>query len=416
MIAGSLAGCVAYDPALVRHGEAGTDANNGMCSPRHAPIRPLGDDTSMPGEVSFGLRDVVLNQTAALARMTGYDLDDRCTDDTNHASECTPGVAGAPIPTDGIEGIDNQFGAALYPLVAAAVGDLEGRARAAQLAGNGLPILRMRGWNGTMNDPVIDVTITSAVFSTTGTGQAMPPAVTISGAGPMQQFLSDGSVVPAPAWDGQDWAWVRNDSFLAGDLEMPLVRDQQAYIADGLVVAHLPARVDIIFPTATVGVLVRLTDAVATGRVSADGNMLTDVIVAGRWATTDLLSTAENIGLCRGTGEYTVLMNTLLRDADVRSTPPMPGDPVLACDALSIGVRFTGFRMRIAGSTAGLAITDQCTSEAGMRDASTAMDAGIDAGAGGDAGHDAGLDAAMSIDAATSIDAASADTNSDTSG
>lgn len=405
-IAGSLAGCVVYDPALVRRGEGGTDANNAMCVPHHAPARPTGDDTAMAGDVSFGLRDVVLNQTASLARMTGYDLDGYCTENSRGSTECHPGM-GAPVPTDGNDGIDNQFGAALYPLVEAAVPGLETRARAAQMAGNGLPILRMRGWNGTMNDPVVDVTITAAVFSTAGTGMMSAPTVTITD--PTHFTLADGSPVPPPVWDGQDFAWVRDDSFLGGDPNMPLVRDQQAYVVGGTVVAHLPARVDIVFPTDTVGVLVRLTDATATGQLSADGNMLTNVIVAGRWSITDLLSTAENIGICRGSGEYNVLSNTLYRDADVRSTPPMAGDPVLDCDALSIGVGFTGFRMRIAGITGGLEITDQCTAEAGMPDASTAMDAGVDAGSdgGSDAGSDAGHDAAMSIDANadTTVDA-----------
>jgi hypothetical protein len=310
------------------------------------------------------------------------------------------------VPTDGVDGVDNQFATQLYPLVEAVQPGLETRARAAQLAGNGLPVLRIRGWNGTMNDPVIDVVISAAVFSTVGTGQTTPPAVTITD--PLHHTLANGDPIPPPAWDGQDWAWLRDDSFLGGDLEMPLVRDQQAYVADGTVVAHLPSRVTITFPTDTVGVLVRLTDAVATGQLSADGSMLTDVVVAGRWSITDLLSTAENIGLCRGTGQYMALANTLYRSADLRSDPPMVGDPVLDCDALSIGVGFTGFRMRVAGVTPGLEIANQCASEAGMPDGGgTTMDAGLDAAtvphdaghdAGRDGGHDAGTDAFVDPD------------------
>jgi len=348
-------------------------------------------DTSLPTEVAFGLRDVVLNQTADMARMTGYDLDDRCTDATNRDTECTPAM-GAPVALDGIEGIDNQFGAVLYPLIDATIMGLEARARAAQLAGNGLPILRMRGWNGTINDPLVDVTITAAVFSTAGTNQMTPPAVMIMD--PTHHTLANGSPVPAPAWDGQDFAWVRDDSFVGGDLETPLVRDQQAYVVNGLVVAHLPERVDIVFPTDTVGVLVRLTDAVATGQLSADGTMLSNVIVAGRWSTTDLLSTAENVGLCRGTAQYSILQSQLARDADVRSTSPRPGDPMLDCDALSLGVGFTGYRMRIAGLTHGLEITDLCTSEAGAPDGSMTPDAFMSMpDADTDGGHDGGTDA-----------------------
>jgi hypothetical protein len=387
LVAGSLAGCVVYDPARVQRADSGADGGVMLA---HPPPRPSGMDTSMPGEVAFGLRDVVLNQTAEQARMLGYDLDDYDTTDTNLLSECTPGMGGR-VPADGPGGIDNVFGASLYPLVNAAVPGLEDRARAAQMAGNGLPVLRVRGWNGTPNDPVIDVTISAAVFSA-GTGGSMAPAVVIHS--PTDYTLMDGSPVPGPRWDGNDWTWLRTDSFLGGDLEQPLIRDQQAYVADGVFVANLPERVDIVFPTDTVGVLVRLTGAVATGTLSADGTRLENVIVAGRWSTTDLLSTAENIGLCMGTGQYNILQSQLVRYADVRSRMPAPGDPVLGCDALSIGVGFTGFRMRVAGVTDGLPILDLCTMDGGLPDAGT--DAAMTPS---DAGTDAGHDAAMSMDA-----------------
>ncbi len=397
LIVGSLAGCVVYDPALVAGGSCG----------RHLPTRPTGENTSQDGDVVFGLRDVVLQQTAAQARMLGYDVDGLCTDSTNRATECTPGMS-APVAIDGDDGVDNQFGASLYPLVEAAVPGLEGRARAAQMAGNGLPILRIRGWNRTPNDPVVDVVITAAVFSAAGTDQTAPPGVTIRS--PIDYTLTNGDPVPAPVWDGQDWVWVRDDSFLSGDLEMPLVRDEQAYVANGMVVARLPERVDIVFPTDTTGVLVRLTDAVATGQLSEDGTMLNNVIVAGRWSTTDLLSTAENVGLCRGTAQYTILQSQLGRLADVRSTPPTPGDPMLDCDSLSIGVGFTGFAMRIAGVTSGLEIVNQCLNN----DAATTTDAGTSTGDAGTDGGSSDMDAATPRDAGVDsgqVDANDVDTN-----
>jgi hypothetical protein len=387
---GMVAGCVVYDPGLVTQG-------NG-CG-RHQPARPTIDDTSEPGVVSFGLRDVVLDQ-GAMWREIGYDLDCRNSTPTNPLTECTVGGA---VPPDGVEGIDNQFGAVFYPLVASVVMGLEDRARMAQMEGRGLPILRISGWNGTRNDPVIDISITAAVFSTAFAGDT-PPTIVING--PDDQTLPGGGAVPAPIWDGNDWTWVRSDSFLGGDVEQPLVRDPQAYIVDGVLVASLPERVDIVFPTDTVGVLVRLTGAVATGRLSDDGTQLEEVVVAGRWAITDLLDTAENIGVCRGDVQYGILETQLHRVADLRTRPTSPGDPVIACDALSIGVRFTGYRMRIAGVTEGLAITNICAADGGVPDA-TAGDAGsVDAGA-----VDAG-----SIDAAASdvgIDAGAADAGVD---
>lgn len=360
------------------------------------------DDSEEPGEVAYGLRDVLLSQGDEW-RTIGYDLDCLTTTSDSPASECTPPLRG-PIPVDGVNGIDNQFGVSLYPIVETVIPGLEDRARAAQMAGNGLPILRMRRWNRTPNDPRIDVTITAAVFSTTFPGDT-PPTVVING--PTDYHLEGGGAVPPPAWDGNDWTWVRSDSFLAGDPEAPLVRDPSAYIVDGVVVASLPERVDIVFPTDTVGVLVRLTGAVATGTLSADMTRLENVIVSGRWAITDLLSTAENVGVCRADPRYAFLETQLRRTSDVLTRSPEPGDPPLECDSMSLGVRFTGYRMRIAGVTDGLEILNVCltdagvpvgdsgTGDAGVEDAGAAADdAGpVDSGSAPDVGVDAGVDA-----------------------
>ncbi len=376
---GTVAGCMVYDPALV------TAVDPSACG-RHVPPRPTIPDTSLPDVVSFGLRDVVLDQ-GAMWREIGYDLDCRNTTTTNPLTECMPGAA---VPPDGVEGIDNQFGASLYPLVASVVPGLEERARMAQLEGRGLPILRMSGWNGEPNDPVVDITITAAVFSTSFPGD-MPPAVIINA--PDDVHLASGGDLVPPVWDGADWAWVRSDSFLGGDIEQPLVRDPQAYVVNNVVVASLPERVDIVFPTDTVGVLVRLTGAVATGTLSADGTRLENIVVAGRWAINDLLDTAENIGVCRGDVRYDILSTQLRRVADLRTRATSPGDPIIACDALSIGVGFSGYRMRIAGVTDGLEIVDVCLTDAGVpADAGDAGDAAIesDAASSVDAGVDAG--------------------------
>lgn len=343
-------------------------------------------------EIAFGLRRVRLNQGGEW-REIGYDLDGYCTRAPDRLNECR---IMDPSPTDGVDGIDNVFGESLYPLVEAAVDNLEAMAVAAQEEGRGLPVLRIRQWNGTENDPQIEVVIAQGVFGTTAEASGGgPPAVDIIS--PTEWTLADGSPLPLPTWDGDDYLWLRSDAFLGGDIEQPLIVDRTAYMRDGVFVARLPDGVDIIFPTDDIGVLVRLTDAVATGVLSEDGLTLDPVIVAGRWRVTDLLGTAENIGLCEGTPLYNTLANRLEDIADVLGQSPDPGAPLVNCDAVSIGVTFLGTRANLVTTTPGLPLANICEETGGDvgtmdLDAGT-PDAGSDAGGGMDAGVDAGIDA-----------------------
>lgn len=162
---------------------------------------------------------------------------------------------------------------------------------------------------------------------------------------------------PVPTWDGQDWLWVREESFFRGDIEMPQVRDDNAYVADGKLVVLLPDRVDINFSSEVRGVTVRLTD----GRIVApiEGDRLTPVTIGGRWSVLDLLSTANTIGVCVGDTEYNLLVNQLDTVADVRSQPGT-GGPDVPCDAISVGITFEGYRVRLAGTEAAPPPPDGC--------------------------------------------------------
>ena len=367
-----------YDPALV------TRDGSTACELSHPPPRPPADTDGPDGpDMAFGLRDVVLNQVRGAWRDYGYDLDDQCTTAPEFLSDCRP-PAGSNAPLDGPGGLDNSFGESLYPLVASAVGDLEATARAAQHAGRGLPVLIIRGWNGQRTDPRIDISITQAVFGTPGgPDDTAPPEVVIES--PTSRHFPGGAEVPPPAWDGNDWFWVRSDSFVGGDLDRPLIRDDNAYVVDGTFVITLPSRIDIVFPADEVGVLVRLTGARATGQLTEDGLTMERSTVAGRWAIADLLYTAENVGVCEGTAEYRVLDDALERIADVRSDPST-GGMGLECDAISIGVGFTARRIRVAALTEGPPLGNVCASrtDGGMM----SSDAGVPADAGG--GMDSG--------------------------
>lgn len=352
-----LAGCQVYDPTLLER-DAGRDGGaGGTCVGRRPPPRPTTPDGDNVPEIYFGLRDVVLDQEeGSLWAQLGYNLDGYCTGQPVFASACQPGRGATRPPPDGEEGIDNVFGSDLFPLVEVVTPGLEATARAAQMEGVGLPVMRLRNWNGEPNDPRVHVTITQAVVTVPPESDGSVPEIEIVD---FRAQLPGGGAAPPPAWEGEDYVWVRADTFLSGDVEEPLVYDDNAYVVDRHVIIRLPDRIEILFPADDVGVMVRLTGGLAVGRINEAGTMLEDIVVAGRWGTVDLLRTAENVGVCMGTTEYNVLRSQLDGIVDVRSDVGSDGTGV-ECDAISLGVGFTGFRLQLGGVAAGRPLVSAC--------------------------------------------------------
>ena len=363
-------GCQVYDSSLLDSGVDGGRVDAGPCNSRVPPARPSTPDAADTEEVIFGLRMVVLDQTDGDAwQRMGLDLDGLCTGPPAYETECLPPRRSQP-PGDGDDGIDNTFGSDLFPLVDLAVMGLQSTARAAQEEGK-LPAVRIRQWNGMDDDPQVDVTVTNAIYMVRDAGDGTPAAHRLEAFEPVDPM--SGMRLPFPLWDGTDFAYFRVDTFFEGDLDRPLIRDDNAYVVDRWIVASLPARVEILFPADEVGVLVRLTDATAIGRISEDGLTLEDAVVSGRWAVLDLLSTAENIGVCRGTGQYDILTGQLDTIADIRAQPGT-GGPTARCDAISLGVGFTGTRMHIGGLTMGPPVANICV---GVDGGASSLDAGV---------------------------------------
>jgi hypothetical protein len=77
-----------------------------------------------------------------------------------------------------------------------------------------------------------------------------------------------------------------------------------------------------------------------------------DAVLAGRWATTDILATTALLGICPGdplSGPIlSVVTNTINAAADVRSDPGSDGMGV-PCDAVSISLRGSAYPGRWGG-------------------------------------------------------------------
>jgi hypothetical protein len=369
-ICGSLAlsalliGCRVYDPALA---ESDGAVDPTPCEPHVPPPRPTGADTDVAVELSIAMRMAVLDQDGDRWRDIGFDLDGYCTDAPLFASECAPPAGTRPEP-DGHFGIDNVFGSRFYPLVALARPGFEEDAERTLEEGRGNPMFRMLGWNGTRDDPRVDVHVMHVAVAAPGPTDE-PPAT------------APDRATSRPTWDGRDWVWARSDGFLGGAIDRPIVRDDNAYVAEGVIVARLPDRIDIVFPSQEgAGLVVRLTDGLATGLINADGTGLEWITVAGRWAINDVLDLARAIGFCAGTRDYELLVGQLDRSADVRSIRSTAGEGV-SCDAVSLGVSTVGTRVRLAGLVDGDPYLDVCGSiaDGGVADAGVGAD-----GAAGD--------------------------------
>jgi len=365
-------GCKVYDPALLADGaiDAGPSIDSGPCDPNHPAGRPE-PSTEGPdiGEIFFALRAINIHQPGDEWKRVGYDLDNLCTQPPDYVSQCEPPRAGATTEIDGLNGTDNSVGHNLIPLLLVADSELELDADRNQTQGTGTPLIRILHWNGQAQDPQVEVVFAQAVFGATALEDGGQPDAEIPRDGGLT--YGDGGNAPQPSWNGSDWWWARDDSFFDGDPARPRIHDDRAYVVDHTLVFSIPDREDIVFAGESRGLAVRLTDAVITGRISNDKSRLDDVTVAGRWAINDILSTAENAGICRGSGSYELLEGLLMGMADVVSNPTA-GGPGAVCDAISVGVGFTGYEAHFAAVHFSFGFPNACER---MR-----MDGGLDGG------------------------------------
>lgn len=351
--------CSIYDASLIREGDASIDRDAGLEGyvGRRPPTRPdVADGEDGPVRV-FALGDVVLAQSPARWSTIGYDLDGFYTRQATDPVECVPkpdldaklDFSERPpnVQLDGEDGIDNVFGAALYDAVKlglTATGlfeagedpDIEREARTSHRAGRGTLLVRITGWNGTPNDPRVQVEVAQSVFATACEG-GTPPSITYDSQ-TQQPRLQGGDPLPPPAWEGFDCYWMRPDSFPL-TLERSFLNDDDAYVSEGTLVFHLPER-EILFFADPVAVPVVLSDNVFTMDLGEDG--AGNLIAAGRWTINDLNRVGPHIGICPGSTQA-LLESTLHRLADLRQPAPAPGGERrydIACNALSIGVLF----------------------------------------------------------------------------
>lgn len=330
------------DAGEIDAGDAGGDDTgtaDAGCIPHKPPARPTAMDPMDGEELAFALRDILF-QPGPMWASIGYDLDDLCsyapprTDGGMELPplECVPPNPGASPETDGRDGIDNSFGENFPILIFTFVGDMMADVQELfdreLMAGRGLVVIRIRGWNGMDDDPRVGVTVANAVRTV--------PASAADGGTP------DGGT-PMPAWDGTDVFLLASDDFVGGDETRPRIQNDNGYVAERTLVVELPDRSEFVWTGDGLVFPLVLTDPRLTGRISDDGLTLEDVTITGRWAELDLLEGFEGLTFCAGTGPREALERLFDDAADVRQDSTTGGMGV-ECDAVSVGIRMTGYR------------------------------------------------------------------------
>ncbi len=380
-----ITGCRVFDESLLDAGEdedagpadAGADAPHDAgpddagrdagpsCPLTRPPPRPEVIDAPSVDEVWYALEGIDLDQPGTEWATIGYDLDGLCSEAPDPVVECLPPSSSSVPETDGEGGIDNVLGHQIMPLLLVARPDLASNSVRDQHHGVSAFILRVRRWNGTPTDPLVDVTLAIAEFGTPELPDGGVPMPEL----PDAAFVyGDGGTLPPPRWDGTDYWWVRADNFLSGNPERPRIRDDNAYITDGVIVMRLPDNQPLVLTGGVRSIIFRLTDAVLTARLSEDFTAVEEAVVAGRWPISDMLESVAFSGICIGSGDYESFARLLDLAADVRAAPGT-GGPGATCDAVSVGVRLFGTRAHFGGVSDILGIPDACDP--------SAMDGGV---------------------------------------
>ncbi|MEM7608914.1 MAG: hypothetical protein AAF411_26500, partial [Myxococcota bacterium] len=130
-------------------------------------------------EIILGLHELVLDQDRDRWKEIGRNIDGVCTLFPDPVRICEP-VTGeeTDIQVDGERGIDNVVGASLIDAIQLALSgeDLADIAETSSENGTGSLILRINGYNGQANDPLVEVVQAQSVFGFAGEADETEPA------------------------------------------------------------------------------------------------------------------------------------------------------------------------------------------------------------------------------------------------
>jgi hypothetical protein len=341
--ASSYQGCTVYNSSLIGSPDAddgtspGSDAGVPFCMHAYPPDRPIaddaGDDTSVDLVAAFNSIDIgVGGGPDAAIPPFGFDLDHDCTCPGRRS--CAPRKGALPADScdddAGRDNIDIRLFRSLQGAASAGTTQVDQGLSAGQYS----LLLEISNYNGTPNDPRVTVNF----FVSNGLNRD-----------------ADGGI-PMPKFDGTD-RWTIDPS----SLQDQGFRDDNAYVANSVVVANMPKPIPIAFGARSYlgGATMELSDAVIEGQLTlrpiagGTGVALVGGTIAGRWPTGQLLSTLASIpeegGFLCGSdpsaynkGTYIVFKAVVCAAADITAIQREDNaSPLAPCDAISVGMQFT---------------------------------------------------------------------------
>lgn len=311
VLASALGGC--FLPSFEKVGEGGSDACESATFP------PKGEDGSPGGDIDFYVAwsTIAIGETNLPAR-PGFDLDATCTCCTECPGESTC-VAPLGTTTEECDEVNGQANAGRDNNAAkylAELGDAAGDLRSDRLsssasAGDWSVLVRVFDYNGEANDAAVSV----AVYTTSGRIQNAPPL----------------------------WS-IRRDSLVdMGTADDPIVFEDDAYVADNILVARFDDRpLTLVLPR---NLRIVLSDATLEAQIdeTASGQYrLLDGIIGGGWAMTDVFAALAGLQgadalpvACLDSPGYLQNFKTPL--CGLRDLGPSAS---AACDTISFGLLF----------------------------------------------------------------------------
>lgn len=253
----------------------------------------------------------------------GFDLDGLCTCPGPEA--CQPRDPDAGPHCDEPNGQDLSLNRDVLKVITQSPSFSPERLNADMTKGKYGILAEVRGYNGGLDDRVVEVSV----------------------------YLSSGTTSDAgPSWDGGD-SWDLDPSSLVSDAGPPSSRfvDTSAYVRGGMLVASKLGGVKLALGSGPESIDLLLSQAVMTAKLvkRPSGWALEDGVIAGRWPTRNILAAIAplnapflSVPLCSPSAKiaYDYAKLTVCNAADLSSNPSRDKDRGAECDALSFALSF----------------------------------------------------------------------------
>jgi hypothetical protein len=351
----SIQGCSSSSTSPGGGGTAGTGT---------VPPARTGSPTTSTDEHNFALYSVDLGEgnNGADWKKFGYNLDGQITD-ASYQGVCNPATGGQKSHlVDGPGGIDNSFGENIVPLIGPLVSNLS------------------KTVSDSLNKGSFTIMLDTVGLDSTATQTATGLSGKIFGGEHFDQ--GPNATGSAPKWDGSD-VWPVNKQFLSNpaDPKSANIVFNGSYVNNGVFVNGDPSSVTLQMTIQGVALQIPVQHAILT--FSHAGSNASGGIIAGVINATQLINNLKGVAgnistsLCSGSA-FDQIASSIRAASDIMSDGTAGAGQT--CDAISIGIGFTGKEIK----------PPSVTGDPGpAKDACNSSDAGAGTDSGG-GGQDSG--------------------------